>query len=146
LKKLHIGNVQQNVDDVVVLAVSSSRSDPTKRHKWRRLREMHTCSTPTTPPPESSEIWWSGRWDRQHDAVVSMVKSMHQQFTCLHDGRRMEKGTSKTGQRLHAKLVHDVRYGCAPFIGRCRTFLEYESSNKSYCLVQLVQVRWILSI
>jgi hypothetical protein len=28
LKKLHSGNVQQNVDDVVVLAFSSSRSDP----------------------------------------------------------------------------------------------------------------------
>jgi hypothetical protein len=29
LKKSHSRNVQQNVDDVVVLAVSSSRSDPT---------------------------------------------------------------------------------------------------------------------
>jgi fatty acid-binding protein DegV len=28
LKKSHNGNVQQNMDDVVVLAVSSSRSDP----------------------------------------------------------------------------------------------------------------------
>jgi hypothetical protein len=29
LKKSHSGNVQQNVDDVVVLAASSPRSDPT---------------------------------------------------------------------------------------------------------------------
>jgi hypothetical protein len=28
LKKSYSGNIQQNVDDVVVLAVSSSRSDP----------------------------------------------------------------------------------------------------------------------
>jgi hypothetical protein len=29
LKKPHSGNIQQNMDDVVVLAFSSSRSDPT---------------------------------------------------------------------------------------------------------------------
>jgi hypothetical protein len=29
LKKSHSGNVQQNMDDVVILAFSSSRSDPT---------------------------------------------------------------------------------------------------------------------
>jgi hypothetical protein len=60
LKKTHSGNVQYNVDDVVVLAVSSSRSEPIQHRKWQRLREMHTCSTPTTPPPQTSEIWWSG--------------------------------------------------------------------------------------
>jgi hypothetical protein len=76
LKKSHSGNVQQNMDDVVVLAVFSSRSDPIQRRKWRRLREMHTYSAPTTPPSRSSEIWWSGRWDQQHDGVVSMVESM----------------------------------------------------------------------
>jgi hypothetical protein len=93
LKKSHSGNVQQNMDDVVVLAVSSSRSDPIQRRKWRRLREMHTHSTPTTPPSRPSKIWWSGRWDRQHDGVVSMVESMHRQgFACLHGGRRTEKG------------------------------------------------------
>jgi hypothetical protein len=32
LKKLHSGNIQQNVDDVVVLAVSSPRSDPILDH------------------------------------------------------------------------------------------------------------------
>jgi hypothetical protein len=76
LKKSHSGNVQQNVDDVVVLAVSSSRSDLIQRRKWQRLREMHTYSAPMTPPSRSNEIWWSGRWDRQRDNVVSMVESM----------------------------------------------------------------------
>jgi hypothetical protein len=77
LKKSHRGNIQQNMDDVVVLVFSSSRSDPIQRRKWRRLREMHT---------------YSGRWDRQHDGVVSMVESMHRQgFACLRGGRRTEK-------------------------------------------------------
>jgi hypothetical protein len=81
------------MDDVVVLAISSSRSDPIQRCKWRRLREMHTYSAPTTPPSWSSEIWWSGRWDRQHDGVVSMVKSMRRQgFAGLRGRRRTEKG------------------------------------------------------
>jgi hypothetical protein len=81
------------MEDVVVLAVSSSRSDLIQRRKWQRLREMHTCSTPTTPPPRSSEIWWSGRWDRQHDDAVSMVESMRRQgFAYLRGGRRTEKG------------------------------------------------------
>jgi hypothetical protein len=93
LKKSHSGNVQQNVDHVVVLAVSSSRSDPIQRRKWRRLRKIHTYSAPTTPPSRSSEIWWSDRWDRQHDGVVSMMESMRRQgFACLRGGERMEKG------------------------------------------------------
>jgi hypothetical protein len=50
LKKSHSGNIQQNVDDVVVLAVSSSRSDPIQRCKWRRLREMHTYGAAMSPP------------------------------------------------------------------------------------------------
>jgi hypothetical protein len=54
---------------------------------------MHTYSAPTTPPSRSSEIWWSGRWDRQHDGVVSMVESFCLQgFACLRGGRRTEKG------------------------------------------------------
>jgi hypothetical protein len=104
LKKSHNGNVQQNMDDVVVLAFSFSRSDPIQRRKWRCLREMHTYSAPMTPPSRSSEIWWSDRWDRQHNGVVSMVESMHRQgFACLRGGRRTEKGASETGQRLRAK-------------------------------------------
>jgi hypothetical protein len=105
LKKSHSGNVQQNVDDVVVLAISSSRSDPIQRRKWRRLREMHMYSAPTTPPSRSSKIWWSGRWDRHHDGVVSMVESMLRQgFACLRGGRRTEKGGFRKRAAASRKL------------------------------------------
>jgi hypothetical protein len=50
LKKSHSRNVQQNVYDVVVLAVSSSRSDPIQHRKWRRLQEMHTYGVAMSPP------------------------------------------------------------------------------------------------
>jgi hypothetical protein len=121
LKKSHSGNVQQNVVDVVVLAVSSSRSDPIQRRKWRRLREMHTYSAPTTPPSRSSEIWWSGRWDRQHDGVVSMVESIRRQgFACLRGGRRTEKRGFKNRAAVPHELGHDVLYDRGPFIcGSC---------------------------
>jgi hypothetical protein len=29
-----------------------------------------------TPPPQSSKVWWSGRWDQQHGGVVLMVESI----------------------------------------------------------------------
>jgi hypothetical protein len=29
-----------------------------------------------TPSPWSSKLWWSGRWDQQHDGVVLMVESI----------------------------------------------------------------------
>jgi hypothetical protein len=32
-----------------------------------------------TPPPRSSKVRWSGRWDQQHDGVVLMVKSIYGQ-------------------------------------------------------------------
>jgi hypothetical protein len=105
LKKSHSGNIQQNVDGVVVLAVSSSRSEPIQRRKWQRLREMHTYSAPTTPPSRSSEILWSGRWDRQHDGMVSMVESMRRHgFACLRGGRR----TEKWGFRNRAAAPHKL--------------------------------------
>jgi hypothetical protein len=37
---------------------------------------MHTYSATTTPPPRSSKVRWSGRWDQQHDDVVLMVESI----------------------------------------------------------------------
>jgi hypothetical protein len=37
LKKLHSENIQQNMDDVVVLAISSPRSNLIQHRKWRRL-------------------------------------------------------------------------------------------------------------
>jgi hypothetical protein len=65
-----------NVVGVVILA--SPPRDPirSKRHNGRRLRAMHTYSATTTPPPRSSEIRWSGRWDQQHDGVVLIVESI----------------------------------------------------------------------
>ena len=59
LKKSHSGNVQQNVVGVVVLAFSSSRSDPIQRRKWRRLREMHMYGTSTSPPSSVQQVGWS---------------------------------------------------------------------------------------
>jgi hypothetical protein len=29
-----------------------------------------------SPPPRSSKVWWSGRWDQQHNGVVLMVESI----------------------------------------------------------------------
>jgi hypothetical protein len=64
-----------NVVGVVVLA--SPPRDPirSKRHNGRRLRALHTYRATTTPPPQSSKVRWSGRWDQQHDGVVLMVES-----------------------------------------------------------------------
>jgi hypothetical protein len=75
LKKSHNGNVQQNMDDVVILAVSSLRSDPIQRRKWRCLREMHTYSAATSPPSLVHKVWWRDRLDQQHDVVVLMVEN-----------------------------------------------------------------------
>src|SRR3954463_11633347 len=70
LKKSHSENVQQNVVDVVVLAVSSSRSDPILRRKWRRLREMHTYGSVTSPPSLVQQVGWRDGLDLQHDDVM----------------------------------------------------------------------------
>jgi hypothetical protein len=75
LKKSHSGNIQQNMDDVVVLAVSSPRSDPIQHRKLRRLREMHTYGATTSPPSLVQQVWWRDRLDQQHDGVVLMVES-----------------------------------------------------------------------
>jgi hypothetical protein len=48
LKKSHGRNVQQNMDVVIVLAFSSSRSNLIQHRKWRCLREMHTCKVQHT--------------------------------------------------------------------------------------------------
>jgi hypothetical protein len=44
---------------------------------------MHTYNTTTTPPPRSSKVWWSGRWDQQHDGMVLMVEKFLQGFAKL---------------------------------------------------------------
>jgi hypothetical protein len=72
----HSGNIQMNVVGVVVLA--SPPRDPfrSKRHNGRRLRALHMYGATTSPPPRSSRVRWSGRWDQQHDSMVHMVESI----------------------------------------------------------------------
>jgi hypothetical protein len=116
LKKMHSGNVQQNMDDVVVLAFSSPRSDLSQRRKWRCLQEMHTYSAPTTPPSWSSEIWWSGRWDRQHDGVVSMVESMHRLRLFAWWRKNGERRLQKPGSGSAGIRSHQTGGALVPFI------------------------------
>jgi hypothetical protein len=72
----HSENVPMNMVGLVVLA--SPPRDPirSKRHNRRRLRALHTYSATMTPPPWSSKVRWSSRWDQQHDDVVLMVESI----------------------------------------------------------------------
>src|SRR3954468_11004859 len=100
LKKSHSGNVQQNVVDVVVLAVSSSRSNPILRHKWRRLREMHTYGAAMSPPSLVQQVWWRDRLDLQHDGVVLMVESFCGRASPMHSRERERCGGSAVGRRL----------------------------------------------
>jgi hypothetical protein len=47
---------------------------------------MHTYSAATTPPPRSSKVRWSSRWDQQHNDVVLMVESIYGQgFAYAHE-------------------------------------------------------------
>jgi hypothetical protein len=109
LKKLHSGNVQQNVDDVVILAVSSLRSDPIQRRKWRRLQEMHTYGAATSPPSLVQQVWWRDRLDQQHDGVVLMVENFCSRASPM-CSRRREKWR---GSNWPAARVGRER-GCAP--------------------------------
>jgi hypothetical protein len=65
-----------NVVGIVVLASPPRDLIRSKRHNGRRLQALHTYNTTTSPPPRSSKVRWSGRWDRQHDGVVSIVESI----------------------------------------------------------------------
>jgi hypothetical protein len=65
-----------NVVGVVVLASPSRDPIRSQRHNGWRLRALHTYSGMTTPPPRSSKVRWSGRWDQQHDGMVLMVESI----------------------------------------------------------------------
>src|SRR3954467_7882658 len=95
LKKSHSRNVQQNVVDVVVLAISSSRSDPILRRKWRRLREMHTYGTATSPPSLVQQVGWRDGLDLQHDGVVLWWR-VSAAGLCLHAVGR-ERGRASAG-------------------------------------------------
>jgi hypothetical protein len=57
---------------------------------------MHTYSAATTPPPWSSKVQWSGRWDQQHDGVVLMVESICGQGFAY--AREVEEDRQKTNQ------------------------------------------------
>jgi hypothetical protein len=109
LKKLHSGNVQQNVDDVVVLAFSSSRSDPIQRRKWRCLREMHTYGAATSPPSLVQQVWWRDRLNQQHDGVVIMVENFCSRAspTCSRE-RAKWRGSNWLAARVGRER------GCAP--------------------------------
>jgi hypothetical protein len=74
--RLHTGNVQMNVVGVVILASPPCNPIRSKRHNGQCLRALHTYSATTSPPPWSSKVRWSGRWDQQHDGVVLMVESI----------------------------------------------------------------------
>jgi hypothetical protein len=100
LKKSHSGNVQQNVDDVVVLAVSSSRSDPIQRRKWRRLREMHTYGAAMSPPFLVQQVWWRDRLDQQHVGVVLMVENFCSRASPTCSREREGCGGQQLGRRL----------------------------------------------
>jgi hypothetical protein len=57
-------------------------------------------STTTTPPPRSSKVRWSGRWDQQHDGVVLMVESIYGQgFAYAHEVEEDRQKTSQTRAR-----------------------------------------------
>jgi hypothetical protein len=75
----HSGNVQMNVVGVVILASPPRNLIRSKRHNGRRLRALHTYSTAMSPPPRSSKVRWSGRWDQQYDDMVLMVESIRGQ-------------------------------------------------------------------
>jgi hypothetical protein len=107
LKKSHSGNIQQNVDDVVVLAVSSPRSDPIQGRKWRRLREMHMYGAATYSPSMVQHIWWRDRLDLQHDGVVLMAESFCGRASPTHsrererlEGQQLASGSGWSGGRL----------------------------------------------
>jgi hypothetical protein len=109
LKKSHSGNVQQNVDDVVVLAFSSPRSDLIQHRKWRRLREMHMYDATTSPPSLVQQVWWRDRLDLQHDGVVLMVESFCGRASPMRSRERERlEGSSWPAARV------GVVGGCAP--------------------------------
>jgi hypothetical protein len=58
---------------------------------------MHTYSAATTPPPWSSKVRWSGRWDQQHDGVVLMMKNIYEQdFAYAHEVEEERQKSSQT--------------------------------------------------
>jgi hypothetical protein len=100
----HSGNVQMNMIGVVVLASPPCDPIQSKRHNGRRLRALHTYIATTTPPPRSSKVRWSGRWDQQHDGVVLMVESIcGQVFAYAREVEEERQRSSQTRARKYYK-------------------------------------------
>jgi hypothetical protein len=109
LKKSHSGNVQQNMDDVVVLAVSSPRSELILRRKWWRLREMHTYGAAMSPPSLVQQVWWRDRLDLQHNGVALVVDSFCGRASPMHSRERdRSRGSNWPVARV------GVEGGCTP--------------------------------
>jgi hypothetical protein len=123
LKKSHSRNIQQNVDDVVVLAVSSSRSDLIQSNaasgdaSERCTRTAHQRLRLSGPARYGGVVdgidstttwclWWRVCVDRP--SPICMVE----------EERRKE--ASETGQRLRAKLGLPWTTGSGPFISVVR--------------------------
>jgi hypothetical protein len=94
---------------VGVVVLASPPRDPirSKRHNGRRLRALHTYSATTTPPPRSSRVWWSGRWDQQHDGVVLMVESIRGQGFAY--AREVEEDGQRSSQTRARKYYKSQR-------------------------------------
>jgi hypothetical protein len=95
---------------VGVVVLASPPRDPiqSKRHNGRRLQALHMYSAATPPPPRSSKVRWSGRWDQQHDGVVLMVESICKQgfaYAREVEEERLEK-LVKLGQKTTRKRGH----------------------------------------
>ena len=110
LKKSHSGNVQQNVVDVVVLAFSSSRSDPIQHRKWRCLREMHTYGPSTSPPSSVQQVGWRDRLDLQHDGVVQRWRVSAAGLRLRAVGRERDL----EGSSMAARVEGVGEEGCSP--------------------------------
>jgi hypothetical protein len=51
----------------------------------------------TTPPPRSRKVWWSSRWDQQHDGVMLMVESIcGQDFAYAHEVEEERQRSNQT--------------------------------------------------
>jgi hypothetical protein len=96
-----------NVVGVVILAYPPRDPIRSKRHNGRRLRALHTYSATTTPPPRSSKVWWTSRWDQQHDGVVLMVESICGQGIAY--AREVEEDRQKTSQTRARGETADTR-------------------------------------
>jgi hypothetical protein len=66
-------------------------------------------SAPTSPPPRFSKVWWSGRWDQQHDGVVFMVESIYGQGFAY--AREVEEDWTNELVKLRQKTIGKKGYG-----------------------------------